>query len=422
MDSSDKELGPVGVVVLAAATFVVSLGYGALIPVLPGWLMTLQPSSAATIAKQVGELSGIYMLGVFVGALTAGYLSDRIGRRPVLLAGLVVFLAALLATVHVGSLVALYALRFFAGLSGAAVIPVSVALVSAGSLPAKAPSRLAYLGAASLLGFLVGPGIISLPQVLGSDVRWGFSGPSSLLAFAMHTTLGLGIMVLVAALFVRSLKSRASSDTDGRTTTTGDGKFPLFTLLTLNFSILLALGGFEVAISLHGSQRLQLDPLRISLIFAECSVVMLLINGMWFLTPLVRLIAVRTVITFSIGTIIGGFVLLYVSTGFGVLLVAVALIAAGSGIAMPTITYAVASTADRLGAATGQLIAAGSLGQAIGSFVGGWMFALHSSRTFLYGALFMMSALLLGWLGLRGLPASLGPGARLATDPTRKQH
>ena len=75
-----------------------------------------------------------------------------------------------------------------------------------------------------------------------------------------------------------------------------------------------------------------------------------------------------------------------------------------------------------MGAAMGRLIAAGSLGQAIGSFVGGWMFALHSSRAFLYGALFMMFALLLGWLGLRGFPASLGPGARLAPDPAGKQH
>ena len=192
MDSSHKELGLVGVTVLAAATFVVSLGYGALIPVLPGWLMTLEPSNAATIAKQVGELSGIYMLGVFVGALTAGHLSDRIGRRPVLLAGLGVFLAVLLATVHVGALGALYALRFLAGLSGAAVIPVSAALVSAGSLPADAPSRLAYLGAASLLGFLVGPGIISLPQVLGLDVRWGVSGPIPLCSVRNACDVGTG--------------------------------------------------------------------------------------------------------------------------------------------------------------------------------------------------------------------------------------
>jgi MFS family permease len=76
-------LSNAGLNVLAAAAFVVSVGYGALLPVLPGWLASLAPSSSAsTIAQQVGQLTGIYMLGVFVGALAGGYLSDWTGRRP----------------------------------------------------------------------------------------------------------------------------------------------------------------------------------------------------------------------------------------------------------------------------------------------------------------------------------------------------
>jgi len=46
------------------------VGYGALLPALPGWLASLEPSlSASTIAEQVGELSGIYMLGVMRNAV-----------------------------------------------------------------------------------------------------------------------------------------------------------------------------------------------------------------------------------------------------------------------------------------------------------------------------------------------------------------
>src|SRR6266536_2269797 len=143
VDAARSGLSGAGVAVLAAAVFVVSVGYGALIPVLPGWLASLEPTlTASTIAEQVGELSGIYMLGVFVGALAAGYLSDWVGRRPVLLVGMLVFLAALLATVHVESLASLYTLRFLAGLSGSAVVPVSAALIADGSFPASAPRRL----------------------------------------------------------------------------------------------------------------------------------------------------------------------------------------------------------------------------------------------------------------------------------------
>jgi MFS family permease len=189
----------------------------------------------------------------------------------------------------------------------------------------------------------------------------------------------------------------------------------------LNFSVLLGLGGFEVALTLYGSQRLQLDALAISLMFAECSIVMLLINAVLFLTPLARLVAVRTVLVLSVAAMAVGFILLYRSAAYGSLLAAVALIAAGSGIAMPTITYSVASRAGRLGAAMGQLTAAGSLGQATGSFAGGWMFAQLSARTFLIGALFMTLALLLAWRGIRGFSARLGPPEREALSPTRRR-
>jgi MFS family permease len=422
VDSAPGGLSGAGVAVLAAATMVVSVGYGALLPVLPGWLASLEPAlSAATIAEQVGELSGIYMVGVFLGALAAGYLSDWIGRRPVLLAGLLMFLVALLATVHAGSIASLYALRFLAGLSGSAVVPVSAAVIADGSSPASTPRRLAYLGAASLFGFMIGPAIVSLPELIGADVRWGVSGPLPLVAFAMHATLGLGIVILLAAFRLRVVAWRGSSALDRGSTSDGAARFPFFALLMLNFSVLLGLGGFEVALTLYGSQRLQLDALAISLMFAECSIVMLLISAVLFLTPLARLVAVRTVLVLGVAAMAVGFILLYRSATYGPLLAAVALIAAGSGTAMPTITYSVASRAGRLGAAMGQLTAAGSLGQAAGSFAGGWMFAQLSARTFLIGALFMTLALLLAWTGIRGFSARLGPAERSALDPAQRR-
>jgi hypothetical protein len=56
-DSTRSGLSGAEVAVLAAAALVVSVGYGILIPVLPGWLASLESSvSASTIAEKVGEL------------------------------------------------------------------------------------------------------------------------------------------------------------------------------------------------------------------------------------------------------------------------------------------------------------------------------------------------------------------------------
>ena len=63
-------LRPAQLAWLAAAVFVVSAGYGALMPLLPGWLAPMKPGATATeVARHVGFLSGVYAAGVLVGAL-----------------------------------------------------------------------------------------------------------------------------------------------------------------------------------------------------------------------------------------------------------------------------------------------------------------------------------------------------------------
>ncbi len=72
-DTIDKaervDLRPLQLFFLAAAVFVVSAGYGALMPSLPAWLSQLMPeSNPADVARHVGFLSGAYTTGVLIGA------------------------------------------------------------------------------------------------------------------------------------------------------------------------------------------------------------------------------------------------------------------------------------------------------------------------------------------------------------------
>ena len=61
-------LRPLQLFFLAAAVFVASAGYGALLPLLPGWLSQQIPGSTASeIARHVGFLSGAYAAGVLIG-------------------------------------------------------------------------------------------------------------------------------------------------------------------------------------------------------------------------------------------------------------------------------------------------------------------------------------------------------------------
>ena len=78
-------LRPVQVAWLAGSVFIVSAGYGALLPVLPGWLASVMPGgSAAEVGRHVGFLSGVYAAGVLLGAPLWGVASDRVVKKCLL--------------------------------------------------------------------------------------------------------------------------------------------------------------------------------------------------------------------------------------------------------------------------------------------------------------------------------------------------
>ncbi|MBS0401590.1 MAG: MFS transporter, partial [Proteobacteria bacterium] len=147
---------------LAAAVFVVSAGYGALMPLLPAWLAALMAADGqAEVARHVGLLSGTYAAGVLVGAPLWGLVSDRAGRSRILLIGLVGYVASLLPLLRPDwiGLAGIYASRGATGFFVAAVVPVVPALVAEHTPRHQRARRFAWLGAMSLLGFLFGPGL-----------------------------------------------------------------------------------------------------------------------------------------------------------------------------------------------------------------------------------------------------------------------
>ena len=167
-----RDLRPVQLLLLAGAVSVVSAGYGALMPLLPAWRSQQMPDLSTTeIARQVGFLSGAYTAGVLVGAPMWGMISDRLGWPHILIVGLVGYVASLLSLLLLpssGWFWAIYALRAAAVLFVAAVIPIVPALVAAHTPKALRARRFAWLGAASLIGFLFGPVLNSIANIMAS--------------------------------------------------------------------------------------------------------------------------------------------------------------------------------------------------------------------------------------------------------------
>ena len=200
-EAESHDLRPLQLVFLAGAVSAVSAGYGALMPLLPAWLTRLMPDLTATeLVRQVGFLSGAYTAGVLVGAPLWGLISDRIGRPRILIFGLVGYVVSLLLLLRLpssGAFWAIYALRAAAGVFVAAVIPVVPALVAAHTPKALRARRFAWLGAASLIGFLFGPVLNDLANVIARI----FANGASLAPLSEHLVIVLSAILGASMMF-----------------------------------------------------------------------------------------------------------------------------------------------------------------------------------------------------------------------------
>lgn len=153
------------------------LGFGLLIPVAPKLVQSLEGGSEQNAAWVYGFLVATYSLMQFFFAPILGALSDRFGRRPVLLvalfgSGLDYFAGAL-----APNLLVLFITRAINGISGAS-ITVCNAYIADVTPPEKRHIGYGMLGAAFGLGFVIGP---LMGGILGEyDIRYPFYAAGAL--------------------------------------------------------------------------------------------------------------------------------------------------------------------------------------------------------------------------------------------------
>ena len=369
---------------LAVAVFIVSAGYGALMPLLPSWLKTLMPgASAAEVARHVGFLSGAYAAGVLVGAPLWGVVSDRVGRGRILIIGLVGYTASLLALLvpTVAEVWALYALRFATGFFVAAVIPVVSALVAEHTPEHQRARRYAWLSAVSLLGFLFGPGLSAVAGWLspGADGELTSAALTTRSVIILSALLGAVIMLGLAATLPRTRAPRPAAQTKRLP----EGESCMNALYGLNIAVMFVLAGFELGILLQGQQHPGVSPREVSLMFAECSLVMLGINALLFFTSLLEKAPARRLMGAGLILAMLGLAVLAQHRTDSWMYFGISLTAAGTGLILPVIAYLGASAApQKLGVVMGGLAAAAGIGQTLGSSAAGWLFGAVEQLSF----------------------------------------
>jgi MFS transporter, DHA1 family, tetracycline resistance protein len=140
------------------AVLVDSIGFGIILPVLPSLIMTLAHVNVAQAAEFGGWLAFVYALMQFFCAPVLGNLSDRFGRRPVLLFALLALGLDYLIMGSAPVISWLFAGRMVAGMAGASFTP-AYAYIADITPPEKRAQSFGLMGAAFGIGFILGPAI-----------------------------------------------------------------------------------------------------------------------------------------------------------------------------------------------------------------------------------------------------------------------
>ena len=412
-EDADPSGVPLGtMIVLMAAVFTVSMGYGVVLPLMPYLIERLLgvTGDAAQVSRSTGLLTAIYTLALFLFAPAWGRMSDLYGRRIILLTGLAGFGVTMLIFSFVENLPGLYAERFLSGLFAAAVTPVALAVVADIATSQAARARcLTFVSLAGISGFLVGP-MLGVLLARGASGLLPTSGTAGSLSVPLTETAVLALLAAAAvAMRVPGAKPRkAISKASHQAEETPARLVPK--LLALAFVVSAGVGVFEVGLALRGKQELGLTPAQIAMMFSECSLVMFVVQAIVF-SPWVRPETTRWFIAPALAVLAAGLFLVPRASDFALMLAVVGAVAASAGILSPILTFWISSKAGTAqGAQLGKQTAAASLGAAVGSAAGGLLFDV----TLLPNASFVLMSVLtaLGFLMSLALPSLLA-GRRL---------
>ena len=387
---------------LVVAMFTVTLGYGVLLPVLPFLLERLlsDPSQAA-ISYHTGLLMGTFMFALFVFAPLWGLVSDRIGRRAVIMVGLGGHIVSLALFALVQSLWLAYLVRALSGMFLSAVLPVAQAYVSETSSEKALGRRLAWTSAASLSGSVVGPALSGGIYAAGSALGVGGPTGSGLNALPLFVAALFGLPVLLGIMAKLPVSASIVQPHEGRGQAPhGRQGWQLFALLTLSLVVMFGHGGFEVGITLNGRLALNQTPSHIGLMFAMCSVVMILVQTAVYMWPgFLKRFQGTYIVVPSLAAIGLGFLFLPGARDGLFMSLLVTLIAGGVGMwSAASNTFLARGTRKNLGMALGLQTAFASVGQGLGSVAGGSLYAVLTGSSFFVMAGLMLTGALAGFL------------------------
>jgi len=349
---------------LLAVVFVDLLGFSLILPLLPFYAETFGASPTA-----VGFLVASYALAQLVGAPILGGLSDRVGRRPVLILSILGTALGFVIFGLAGSLLVLFLSRILDGLTGGN-ISVAQAYIADVSTPETRTRNFGLIGAAYGVGFVIGPALG------GFMSRWGYEFPAFVAA-------GMAFVNALAVYFFlpESLSDKQRGEVRGHPLSLKSVGMHHFLsrdraagLLRIRFVFALAFSTFQTVFTLWAQYHLGLTAEGTGYVLAYVGVTIVIIQG-GFVGPLSKRFHENPLIVFCIALMAVGLAAWGFAPGIPSTLVALLLVSLGGGVfgavANSALSHAVAP--EDVGSVLGVGTSLESITRVVGPSVGGFL-------------------------------------------------
>ncbi len=370
--------------VIFLTVFIDLLGFGIVLPLLPYYAETFGASPFT-----IGLLMTSYSVMQLLFTPVWGRLSDRYGRRPLILVSLVGSSSGFLIFGLATTLPWLFAGRIIAGIAGA-IIPTANAYVADVTTPQQRAGGMGRIGAAFGLGFILGP------MIGGLLSPFGYSVPVLLASAMAGANLVLAYFTLPESLTPETRGRAQSRRFDWALLRRAFGDPRIGPLLVINLVVIFSVANMEATFGLLNEHRYHLGARETGYLFALIGVLMAVAQGV-LVGRLARRFGERRLIVLGTFAMIFGLGLMPFAPHLPVYGLVLAVLSFGAGINNPAIMALLSRSAreDEQGSTMGIAQSMSSLGRILGPMCGGYLYGVGAPWPFVAGAACMSLACLL---------------------------
>ncbi len=388
------------IIVLFVTIFIDLLGFGIVIPILPNLAKELVEGKAIAETLDpdvaVGLVAAVFSVIQFLFAPIFGSISDRIGRRPIILGSILANALGYVLFGLAGSFLMLLLARVISGF-GSANISASQAYIADISKPEERAKKMGIIGAAFGLGFVFGPPIGGWLFQIGGEKHG--------LEWVGFFTAVLCVLNFLWAYFALPESNLQKSGVKNKPVDTFKGMVKAWSievigeLLLINFIYISAFSMMQINASVLWKERYSLSPVQIGNIFGIIGVFSAIVQGT-LIGYFQKRLGLRKMLI--IGCPIAGLGLTLIPLPtlewfYPIQIIAILLLAISNGLLMPSINSLVSlhSPAGSQGKMLGILQSMGSLARAVGPLLSGFLYAQYYALPYLSGGFLMIITLIL---------------------------